>query len=54
VNEEPLETVSSGPQLPFDAIQLSPSLARELQLTFYVTERLGCELSLNVLVLRML
>jgi hypothetical protein len=48
VYEKPLEAVLPGPQLRFDAIQLPPVLARELQLAFDVLERLGRELSLRL------
>ena len=46
VYEKTLETVLSGPQLRFGAIQLPTALAYELQLAFDVVERLSCELCL--------
>jgi hypothetical protein len=52
--EEPLETVSPGPQLPFDAVQTSAAPPYELQLAFDVVERLGRKLSPSLRILRAL
>src|ERR1700682_5410227 len=49
--EEPLETVASGPEVPFDAIEIAAALARERQLAVDMLERIGCQFSLNLRVL---
>jgi hypothetical protein len=48
VYEEPLERISPGPQLPFDAVQSLAAFACEPQLAFDMVERLGRKLSSNI------
>jgi hypothetical protein len=46
VYQEPLETISPGPELAFDAVEPLATLACQLQLAFDLVERLNGELSL--------